>query len=140
METFLLLAVSMVILIIGIMLGYIWGHTTMITELLRQLDQVESRFESSQESNESVSATTVIYNGMNLTHEVIGEQHYFYNSDDSSFVCQGSSLEAAALAYSKRQGNDYVGMFSHYESNKQYFFLQGQVHESSESTESTESI
>lgn len=123
----------------GIVAGYMWRDFMLVRGLIKRLEQqaknatTEPTVSVHQQDQETESQ---IYNGMNLIHEIIDERHYFYDEADSTFVCQGSTLQDAAVAYSKRQGQDYVGMFSHYESNKQYFFLQGQVHESSEPTKS----
>lgn len=123
----------------GIVAGYMWRDFMLVRGLIKRLEQqaknatTEPTVSVHQQDQETESQ---IYNGMNLIHEIIDERHYFYDEEDSTFVCQGSTLQDAAVAYSKRQGQDYVGMFSHYESNKQYFFLQGQVHESSEPTKS----
>lgn len=123
----------------GIVAGYMWRDFMLVRGLIKRLEQqaknatTEPTVSVHQQDQETESQ---IYNGMNLIHEIIDERHYFYDEADSTFVCQGSTLQDAAAAYSKRQGDDYVGMFSHYESNKQYFFLQGQVHESSEPTKS----
>lgn len=123
----------------GIVAGYMWRDFMLVRGLIKRLEQqaknatTEPTVSVHQQDQETESQ---IYNGMNLIHEIIDERHYFYDEADSTFVCQGSTLQDAAVAYSKRQGDDYVGMFSHHESNKQYFFLQGQVHESSESTKS----
>lgn len=123
----------------GIVAGYMWRDFMLVRGLIKRLEQqaknatTEPTVSVHQQDQETESQ---IYNGMNLIHEIIDERHYFYDEADSTFVCQGSTLQDAAVAYSKRQGDDYVGMFSHHESNKQYFFLQGQVHESSEPTKS----
>ena len=123
----------------GIVAGYMWRDFMLARGLIKRLEQqaknvtTEPTASVHQQNQETESQ---IYNGMNLIHEIIDERHYFYDEADSTFVCQGSTLQDAAVAYSKRQGQDYVGMFSHHESNKQYFFLQGQVHESSEPTKS----
>lgn len=123
----------------SIVAGYMLRDFVLVRRIMKRIEQqaqnanTEPSVSVHRQNSESESE---IYNGMYLVHEIIDDQHYFYDESDSTFVCQGPSLEAAALAYSKRQGNDYVGMFSHHESNKQYFFLQGQVHESSEPTKS----
>ena len=135
MDFFVIFAVIVASMIAGYMLRDILLMRTLIKRLEQQAKNVaiEPTASVHQQNQETESQ---IYNGMNLTHEIIDERHYFYDEADSTFVCQGSTLEDAAVAYSKRQGQDYVGMFSHHESNKQYFFLQGQVHESSEPTKS----
>lgn len=61
-----------------------------------------------------------------LTHEVIDGVHYFYNHDDNTFVCQGSSLEEAAIAYSARESQK-IGVFKSSTDNKLYCFVDGKV-------------
>lgn len=123
----------------SIMAGYMLRDLMLMRGIMKYIEKQEQNANTEpsvsvhRQNSESESE---IYNGMYLTHEIIDHEHYFYDESDSTFVCQGSSLETAALAYSKRQGDDYVGMFSHHDSNKQYFFLQGRVHECSESAKS----
>lgn len=63
---------------------------------------------------------------LELTHEVIDGIHYFYNHSDGTFVCQGSSLEDAAVAYSARE-SQRIGLFKSSTDNKLYCFVAGKV-------------
>lgn len=73
-----------------------------------------------------------LVSGVELTHEIVDGIHLFYlKSSDGSrkFVCQGSSLENAAVAYQLSSMKSHVAIFINSVTNKQSAFMNGQYYE-----------
>lgn len=73
-------------------------------------------------SDQQVSARRLL----SLSHEVINNVHYFYNVQNHSFVCQGTTLEEVAATYYSSDSKR-VGVFKHSENNRIYWFVDGKV-------------
>lgn len=100
---------------------FVAGYIYAIHRMQKQAEKL-IRALLQQQSAESVQTRTAIA----LNHEIINEVHYFYKVDDHAFVCQGSSLQEAADAYSKREST-HVGMFKNITDSKMYYFIDGKV-------------
>lgn len=112
----------------GIVIGYILRDFMLLRETIRLLQNAVD-LDQRKSKKQKPDSETRIYDGMNLVHNIENDRHYFYD-ESKNFVCHGISLQEAAQNYSHLQGKNYVGMFIHHDSNKQYFFLAGEVHES----------
>jgi hypothetical protein len=73
-----------------------------------------------------------LVNGVELAHEIVDNIHLFYlKSSDGSrkFVCQGSTLDDAAVAYQRSFKSHPVAIFINSVTNKQSVFMQGKYYE-----------
>jgi hypothetical protein len=111
-------------ILIGVILG---GGIWLIGYVQSKLEQ---RFASNLSKNTSPLADddkeTVHRDGIMLKHEIINQCHYFYHETDNTFVCQGSTLEDAALRFNETI-KDFVGCFVHANDKQVYCFVDGRV-------------
>lgn len=101
---------------------FVGGYLYAIRKMRKQAEDLIRSVLEKQQGAESLETRTAIV----LNHEIINGMHYFYKVDDHAFVCQGSSLQEAAAAYSKREST-HVGIFKNSTDSKMYYFIDGKV-------------
>ena len=139
MESILYFFVLIAVVIVSMVAGFIIRDFTLMRTLLKRIEQARSQPKIDPTVSTTVQSeetTERVCNGMYLSHEIIGDQHFFYDESDHTFICQGVDLAAAAVAYTRNLGKDHVGMFQHRVTQQNYFFLDSEIHESSESAKS----
>lgn len=114
----------MIEILFGVMLGvgiWIMGYVQ---------GKLEQRFVSNLSKNPPPSVDgdkeSLNRDGIMLKHEIINQCHYFYHETDNTFVCQGSTLEDAALRFNETI-KDFVGCFVHANDKQIYCFVDGRV-------------
>lgn len=102
--------------------GYFYRHFLFINQLASVIRQTNKT-----KNENKVFEIDLTLN--QLTHEIIGTEHYFYSAADKSFVCQAPDLDQAAKKYLTAESESSIGWFIHCADNKKYCFANGEVKE-----------
>lgn len=81
-----------------------------LNKLIADMDQAVAAAQE-KPADSKVRDALVDRHTMELDYEVQAGVHYFYSKRDNSFVCQGSTLEAAARAFKSRFGDQLLAKF-----------------------------
>lgn len=100
---------------------FVAGYLYAIRKLQKEAQNIMQGIIDRQERKEAIQRIALA-----LNHEVIDGVHYFYKHNDNTFVCQGTSLEEAAVAYSARE-TQKMGVFRHSSDKQLYAFFDGKV-------------
>jgi hypothetical protein len=115
------------LLIIAFVAGYVYRDF----QFFRTMSQMPDKDLIKLQSNLQVELKKInqelnslgVKNVYKLKHEIVSDVHYFFTENDDTFVGQGKTLEDAAAHYTKLQGKDVLGWFTHIQQNKNYCFV-----------------
>lgn len=108
-----------IILIVAFGCGYIYRDF----QLFRKFEWHKLKLqEELDKTNEELNSLGV-KNVYKLKHEILNGVHYFFTEKDDTFVAQGRTLEDAATHYTKLQGKDILGWFTHTDLKKNFCFV-----------------
>ena len=100
---------------------FVAGYAFAFRRMHKQAEKIMQGILNAQERKETIQRIALA-----LNHEVIDGVHYFYKHNDNTFMCQGSSLEEAAVAYSSRE-TQKMGVFRNSGDQQLYAFFDGKV-------------
>jgi hypothetical protein len=109
--------------------GYIYRDFLLIKEMKEIANSLNQNVEQKLKKIVSDDQTLNIKDINSLKHEIISGVHYFFLESDDTFVCQGISLNEAAINYTLKNGSDILGHFQHPELKKSYCFVNKQCME-----------
>lgn len=113
--------IFIVVMIVGWFGGYFYAHYVIIQDINKVSSTLKNKIEQRETDSNDITR-----DGMMLVHEIINDVHYFFDKEDNSFICQGSSLEDAATAFNSRISG-LVACFKHITDNQYYCFIDGIV-------------
>lgn len=103
--------------------GFVAGYLYCILSLRKELIKLNSELEDALKVTENKNITAVKFPTL-LKLETINNVHYFFDSSNDHFVCQGNTLEEAAKNY-KLARDDTGYFFIGSDTQTLYYFQDG---------------